>query len=530
MTRNEEWTKLTHRLFRWFVRDLMGVFREFRLSYLPPLMIYFAAGISGFTLIIEAFFVKDNLALSPSFLAALAFWAGLPWALKMPAGHLVDIFWNQKSWFVYIGAAIMAGSLLIMVGLTGRPDLMSSFAPLETWYIIAALMAPIGYLLQDVVADAMTVEAVPSYRSDGSEIPSRELDKMHVTMQTLGRIAIVGGSALVAGAAGWMAGTIPYAVMYSLALLIPAISVSGVLIGKIIQNQRRKTLVLRGFSAEEADQMIKARNETSIHPNWTLIMLSIIFVILAVTFGISNITHKEIIIFLLSLSVVSFLMYRLVKTTGEKQRFEILAIATIIFVFRLTPTFGAGASWWQIDILRFDESFFGSLGQTSAVIAIISMLLMRSWISKITMPRLIVSLTIISTLLALPYVGLYWGLHEWTEKNLGFGARAIAIVDTAASSPLNEAVMIPMLAWIARSAPKKLKATYFAVFAAFTNLALSGSNLFTRYMNELFPVERGQYENLGPLMVTVIILGLFLPIITVWVLFVKKKSRVSAAL
>ena len=45
--------------------------------------------------------------------------------------------------------------------------------------------------------------------------------------------------------------------------------------------------------------------------------------------------------------------------------------------------------------------------------------------------------------------------------------------------------MIPMLAWIANSAPANLKATYFAVMASFSNLALSASQLGTKYLNEI---------------------------------------------
>jgi hypothetical protein len=41
--------------------NLSGMVREMRWSYLPPLMVYFAAGISGFTGIIESFFVKESL-------------------------------------------------------------------------------------------------------------------------------------------------------------------------------------------------------------------------------------------------------------------------------------------------------------------------------------------------------------------------------------------------------------------------------------------------------------------------------------
>ena len=77
--------------------------------------------------------------------------------------------------------------------------------------------------------------------------------------------------------------------------------------------------------------------------------------------------------------------------------------------------------------------------------------------------------------------------------------------------------MIPMLAWIAKEAPKYQKATYFAVMAAFTNIALSASNLATNYLNKIFVIQRGLYDELGLLMVTVSVMGLILPIITVLV-------------
>ena len=43
---------------------LLDLGRQFKLSYLPPLMIYLAAGISGLTGIVGTFFVKDYLNLS----------------------------------------------------------------------------------------------------------------------------------------------------------------------------------------------------------------------------------------------------------------------------------------------------------------------------------------------------------------------------------------------------------------------------------------------------------------------------------
>ena len=177
---------------------LLDLGRQFKLSYLPPLMIYLAAGISGLTGIVGTFFVKDYLNLSAAFLAGLGFWAGIPWALKMPLGHLVDLIWNKKNYMVYVGATLIGLSLLIMYGLIIHTEWMSTILKVETWFVISVLLAPIGYVVQDVVADAMTVEAVPIVNEEGQKFSQDQIKTMHTTMQTLGRFAIIGGTVLVA--------------------------------------------------------------------------------------------------------------------------------------------------------------------------------------------------------------------------------------------------------------------------------------------------------------------------------------------
>ena len=95
--------------------------------------------------------------------------------------------------------------------------------------------------------------------------------------------------------------------------------------------------------------------------------------------------------------------------------------------------------------------------------------------------------------------------------------------------------MIPLLAWIAKNAPQHLKATFFAVFASFTNLALSASSLCTKYLNQIFTVTRevkdkvteailttADYSELGILLITVTILTLVIPIF--FVLIIQKSK------
>jgi hypothetical protein len=85
-----------------------------------------------------------------------------------------------------------------------------------------------------------------------------------------------------------------------------------------------------------------------------------------------------------------------------------------------------------------------------------------------------------------------------------------------------------MLAWIANSAPPHLKATFFAVMASFTNLALSAAQLGTKYLNQIYTVSRevkdasgaittpADYSELGALLVTVTVLALVLPLLAIW--------------
>jgi hypothetical protein len=135
----------------------------------------------------------------------------------------------------------MTTSLLIMVALTGSRDQMARFLAPGTWYVISSLLSPIGFVLRDVAADAMTVEAVSSRTAEGIAILEGGLQRMHITMQIHGR-AIIGGSALVAGLGGWLAKTLSYRVMYELALLIPVISVLGVTLGQFSARRRRLRL------------------------------------------------------------------------------------------------------------------------------------------------------------------------------------------------------------------------------------------------------------------------------------------------
>ncbi len=524
------------RAYLWFDRNILELGRELRWSYLPPLMVYLAAGISGLTGIVSTFFVKDYLGLSAEFLAALGFWAGIPWALKMPLGHLVDLLWRFKAGLVWLGAAMLAASLGIMLSLLAHPDRLRQLMTVESWYVLSVLLAPIGYVVQDVVADAMTVEAIPRVDNEGRPFDESAKRLMHTTMQTLGRVAIVGGGVLVALLNIFMFSGVEamteadkvrtYIRIYQLALTIPLISVLGVTLGGILKWRHIRHLRECGFSRTQARALVHGQVERPAL-NWWILGGGLAFAVFTLTLGLGRWPYNQEIIFVGSLAIVLFLMSRLVQTLEPPARRVLVGTALIIFVYRAVPTPGPGATWWMIDALGFDQQFLSVLSLISSTLALGGMFLFRRFMAERSIAYVVGFLTIVSTLLSLPVIGLYYGLHHWTAAHTGglVDARFIVLVDTALESPLGQVAMIPMLAWIANSAPANLKATFFAVMASFTNLALSLSQLGTKYLNQVFTVTReikdrfsgevtvpADYSELGRLLITVSVIGLALPL------------------
>jgi hypothetical protein len=525
--------------YKWIDRNILSLGREMRLSYLPPLMVYLAYGISGLTGIVGTFFVKDYLGLSASFLAALGFWAGIPWALKMPIGHTVDLLWRWKSWLVGLGAGLLAVSLGIMAALIGHREAMTAMLSAEVWFVLSTLLAPVGYVIQDAVADAMTVEAVPRVDEKGQlfDEPTRKL--MHTTMQTLGRVAIVGGGILVAminvyvfsGTEGLPQAELVrlYMQVYLMALAIPFVSVLGVGVAWILQRRHKAALIQQGFSRAQVEEMVNVRGDGSdaTKPNWWILGGSLIFALFTVTVGFGGFSYSEEIVFVGSMAIVLFLMARLVRELEPDKRLTLVGTAVVVFIFRAIPGTGPGATWWMIDHLKFDQQFLSILSLIGSTLTLAGMFIFRRFMAERSIAYVVGFLTVIGTVLTLPVVSMYYGLHEWTARMTGgfVDARFIALIDTALESPLGQISMIPMLAWIANSAPANLKATFFAVMASFTNLALSLSQLGTKYLNDVYVVTRevhdqatgaiqtpADYSHLGSLLIVQLLLGLALPL------------------
>jgi hypothetical protein len=526
----------------WIDRNVLALGREMRLSYLPPLMVYVAAGISGLTAIVATFYIKERLGLSAEFLAGLAFWAGLPWALKVPLGHLVDLIWRWKAVLVFVGAGLIAVSLVIMIGLLDSTDSMRAFASVEAWFVLSTLLAPIGYVVQDVVADAMTVEAVPRVDAEGRPTSMAERKSMNTTVQTLGRVAIIGGSVAVSLANVYLLHgvgdlsaadkALAYLRVYQLALAIPVVSVLGVVLGLALAGRAARQLEAKGFTRQDARRMLNPHVERP-PVNWWIIGGGLAFTLVSLGVGIGDVAGGQEIVFGASMAIVLFLMWRITRELEPEARHVLVGTALLVFVFRATPGPGAGSTWWMIDVLGFDQQFLAQLSLIGSVLTLAGLFVFRRFMAERSIAYIVGSLTIATTIIGAPIVGMYYGLHHWTAAHTGgvVDARMIALIDTALESPLGQIAMVPMLAWIANSAPDRLKATFFAVMASFTNLALAAAQLGTKYLNQWFVVTRevknasgvittpADYGQLGTLLVLTTVIAFVVPMLGI--LFVR---------
>ncbi len=468
-------------------RGLVTPVRAMRLRYLPLLMIYFAYGALGLVTIAEAFWIKDALTLTPAELAAIAVWLTLPWTVKMVFGQLVDsvpMLGSQRRAYVFLGASLVAAGLVTLAGAAGG---WIAFASKNALYVMAQLVIVIGVVLQDVVADAMTTEVVDRTNEDGSPRPLQDIERDLGMVQVLGRLALWTGILSVAGLSGWLAHMFTYETVFLLGLAVPAISVTGAALVRLDGTKPRPI-------------------------DWRILGGGLLFGAAVLAIGLTGVPFGQELIFVISLTVIALMLVRVAEDVDEQHRKKIFFAALVIFLYRASPGVGEGYRWFTIDVLGFDEAFYGTLAQIGAALSLAGAWLFSDIITRQPIPKVLLWLTVLGTLLSLPTLALALRLDEWTKEMFGFGARTIALVDTTAASPFVELSMIPALTLVALNAPAGRRATWFALMASLMNVALVAGQLQTKYLNWMFAVDRGSYADLPALVAAALVIGFVVPV------------------
>lgn len=485
-------------------RALLTPIRSYRRAYLPMMLVYFSYGALGLVAIAQSFWLKRDLTLSAAEIAALNVWLTLPWAVKMVFGEMVDtipILGSQRRSYVLIGAGLIAASLLLLAAASAR---WITVMPPDQLYVVAALLSVVGLVIQDVVADAMSTEVVDRVNPDGT--PRAEADIRHDLgmVQVLGRLALSFGIFATAGLSGWLAQHLPYYVVFLIGLVVPAITVAGALMIEREPTERRPT-------------------------DWRLLGAGTAFGAVVALLALGSVPFNQEIVFVISLAVIVGMLLHVTADVHPGLRAAIFASAALIFLFRATPSIGEGYRWYSIDVLGFDEAFFGVLSQIGATLGLAGVWFLSHWVTSKPLTWTLFWLTVITTVLWLPTLLLIHGGHLWTQTHLGFGAREIAILDAAAASPFAQLGMIPMLALIARHAPEGHRAIWFALMASLMNLALVAGEMTSRVLNTVYVVGRGAYGELPALAWTVLAIGTVMPLLALAMLRRRVEEPVITA-
>ena len=442
------------------VRRLLG---SMRLAYLPVLVTYFCYGASGITSIALLYFQKDALGITPAEAAGIAFWVALPWSTKMVAGVASDVYPILGSRRV---SYMLVGVLLTFAGYAWLATTASS----KSTYLAAMVLIAVGFMVQDVVADALSVEVA---RND-EEIKQ---------VQTLGRMALLVGSISVGYLSGWLAGVLGPRPVFAIAVVLPVlVSVSTWFVPR---------LPVAPAPSDASNPLGAGKARLVVAVGLSYAALGVVLEALTVPFA------QEII-----LVVSGVLIVMLLHRVGISRSVSVAAFA--IFCFRAVPGAGQGFNYWAIDHLGFDHEFLGVLAQVSAVLSLVGLIVFRKPITHRPVSYTLFWVTIAGSVLYLPTIGLFYGVNEW----FGLSPRMFAFIDTTIAAPLGQLSMVPMLALIARTAPRGAEATMFAIMASLMNLALSASELFTRYLNSFFAVTQQDYSGLGRLLIAVGVIGL----------------------
>lgn len=466
--------------------NLVRPIQAFRLRYLPVVMVYFAYGALGLIDVSRDMWVKESLTLSPAELAGIGVWLTLPWTIKMVFGQLVDsvpLFGSQRKSYVVIGAGFTAAGMVVLAGAAGG---WIAFLPRDQLYVLGAVLIVVGTVIQDVVADAMSTEVVARVDASGASRPDDDVKAELGMVQVLGRLALSAGILAVAGLSGWLATILSRETVFLLGLIVPAISLVSIFVIK--ETGERQPLDVRILAA------------------------GIAFGGVVIGLATGGVPYGQEVIFVVSMAVICTMLVWVTGDLDHKTRMAIFFTTIIIFAFRATPSVGDGYFWWTLDVLKFDEAFYGTLRQTAALLGIVVMWFFSKQLTEYSVKWTLFWLAVAGTILSLPNVGLYYGLADWTQSQFGFGARTIALIDAATSSPFAQLSMIPLLTLIAFYAPKGRRATWFALMSSLMNLALVAGQLQTKYLNQIFTVQRGDYGELGWLLIVVTALGLIIPV------------------
>ena len=462
---------------------LLTPIKAMKARYSPLLMIYFAVGFGGIAAVTNTFFLKDVVSLTAAQLISLGIWTGLPWSIKMVFGALIDgvpIFGCNRKNYIYLG------NTLIVLGTLGMVDHASTqyiFSQIGEYLglLLTGLLSTLGVVVADIVADTMAIEVV-------EDSPQR--DKELGMVQVLARLSLSTGALLGAALTGPLAAALTPMYVYAITLVCPLLSTLATVFTKLQKAAHASVL------------------------NKSILVGGLAYGLVCILSGMFLGEYSQLVVFCVAIGTISFMMRSVFQDMPANTVKSFVMAMIAIFLFRTVPGIGPAGGWFYIEHLGFDAHFLGVLSIVAAVASFGTLWLLADSITNHSIFKTMLVLTGLSTILSLPDILVYYGVHEM----MGISARAMILADTALIGPLGQLSMIPLGVLIARNAPAKTRAVYISLTASLMNISLVGGDLVTKQLNEMFTVTRTDFSQLGNLMIFSLVISTALSIIGLIVL------------
>jgi hypothetical protein len=449
------------------------------------LLSYFFLGITALTNVASALFNKNMVHLSIEQLISIGIWTSLPWSAKILFSSVIDavpIIGNQrKSYLVLASILGIAASLGMAESALPNSWLFIHLGEYTT-LLLTNLFGTISVVITRLLFDVLIVEnAIDEQEKASFQLYSRNL--------------MIAGGLVGAAISGILASYFSIATIFMLSTISPLV----ILIISISNTYKK--------SNEASDK--------------SLIGIGVLFLLISTILGLFlSDVWSQILVFLMSVLLFSYLLYKKVPHLENSHKLGFFITMLALFLFRTNPSAGIAATWYYMDIWHFDAAFLGTLSTIGYAASILSMVLFRNFlVKKEKLIKILVWTTLGLLILSLPDLMIYYGY------NFGISAKHLILLDSAGVDALAQIAMIPLGIIVALNAPEEGKVTYFALTASLMNAALMLSSIITKFLNHIFVVPRGHYENLGLLLVWSLIISVGLSIIGIIILkFTEKGS------
>lgn len=467
---------------------LYRVFGHIRKEYWPLLAVYFANGFSGFLGIAQVFWFKNELTISALDIIEITFWANLPWSCKILFSQFIDAYkiaGSRRTIYILFGALFMFVGFGILAAMANNWWQVRQYYSDYTLLVASGVTIRLGLVIQDLVADTLCIEVIDPNNPN----PKAEISHIQILASTVKAL----GAIIGIGIGSWLAEHHPYHILILLEFAVPVISIIGVI------------LIPERELQEENNKF-----------NLPLFITATLYVLSIILIGTSQFGWRQELIFFIGVLLHIALIHRFTRELTPNARRNVFMIIWVIFSFRVMPSYGEGIKWWKIDELGFNPQFFGLLTQLSRIFSFMGLWVFQRHSKNTSMAKALLIISIVYQFFELPFLGMAYGLHHWTQEHLGIGAKALTLIDITGEGLTFYLVITCYNIAIAEYAPRTNRTTWFAVTSSLMSVAFSlGNKMTTKWINTFFVIERGWYDNVPALITTVLLLRAIIPTLAI---------------